>query len=221
VSASGRIQAVLERVVREGTVRSRADGAEYEVFPIAASPAEGAALRDRVLRSGATRTVETGLGYGISALFLCDGLVRQDAAAPRHVAIDPFQDSHFGGCGRQLLEEAGVWALVEHHAGESQLVLPELLRDGRRFDLAFVDGNHRFDAVFLDLVFLGRLLEPGSVAFLDDYQLPAVQRAASFCITNLGWSLEEVSAPDEHHRWAVLRTSTVPDERPWDHFVDF
>jgi len=31
-----------------------------------------------------------------------------------------------------------------------------------------VDGNHRFDAVFVDLYYLGRLLRPGGVMFLDD-----------------------------------------------------
>jgi hypothetical protein len=32
--------------------------------------------------------------------------------------------------------------------------------------------------------------------FVDDYQLPAVARAVSFCVTNLDWTLEEVSAAD-------------------------
>jgi hypothetical protein len=57
--------------------------------------------------------------------------------------------------------------------------------------------------------------------FLDDYQLPAVARAASFCLTNLGWTLEEVSTEDELHHWAVLRTASRPEARPFDHFVDF
>ena len=30
------------------------------------------------------------------------------------------------------------------------MVLPRLLGEERRFDLALVDGNHRFDGVFLD-----------------------------------------------------------------------
>ena len=57
--------------------------------------------------------------------------------------------------------------------------------------------------------------------FLDDYQLPAIARAASFCTTNLGWSLEEVSPADDLHQWAVLRTSREPDTRPFDYFVEF
>jgi hypothetical protein len=100
-------------------------------------------------------------------------------------------------------------------------VLPRLVAEGRRFDLAFVDGNHRFDAVLLDLVYLGRLVRGGGIVFLDDYQLPAVARAVSFCTTNLGWTLEEVSPADELHQWAVLRTPEVPLERRFDHFVEF
>jgi hypothetical protein len=46
-------------------------------------------------------------------------------------------------------------------------------------------------------------------------------RAVSFCVTNLGWTLEEVSAADDLHRWAVLRTSAVADTRPFDYYVDF
>jgi hypothetical protein len=110
---------------------------------------------------------------------------------------------------------------VEHHAEESQIALPRFLSEGRRFDLAIVDGNHRFDAVFLDLFYLGRLLRPGGIVFLDDYHLPAIARAASFFLANLGWALEEVSTTEDRHHWAVLRTSATRDTRPFDYFVEF
>ena len=84
-----------------------------------------------------------------------------------------------------------------------------------------MDGNHRFDGVFLDLVYLGRLVRSGGIVLVDDHQLPSVARAASFCVGNLGWSLEEVSEADELHHWAAFRTSARPDTRPFDHFVEF
>ena len=59
------------------------------------------------------------------------------------------------------------------------------------------------------------------MVFLDDHQLPAVARAASFFLGNLAWTLEEVSPADALHQWAVLRTSTDPDERPFDFYVEF
>jgi predicted O-methyltransferase YrrM len=215
------VRRVIDRLVRDGSAVARSDGTMHSLFPVAASPAEGEALRDWVVRERAARTIEVGLGYGISALFICEGLLTNGAAGARHVAMDPHQATRFANCGLQFLDEAGVADMVEFYAPESQFVLPRLLEDGRRFDLAFVDGNHRFDGVFVDLVYLGRLVQPGGIVFVDDYQLPAVARAASFFVANVGWTIEQVSAADELHQWAVLRTSTVADNRRFDDFVDF
>ena len=63
-----RVRDVIERVVRDGTVVARSDGSTHSVFPLAASPAEGEALREWIVREGATRTIEVGLGYAVSAL---------------------------------------------------------------------------------------------------------------------------------------------------------
>ena len=216
-----RVRGVIERLVRDGTAVARSDGTLHSLFPVAVYAAEGETLREWVLREGATKTIEIGLGYGISALHVCEGLLGNADPAARHVALDPYQATRFADLGLQFLEEAGVAEMVEHHAEASEIALPRFLGEARNFHLAFVDGNHRFDGVFLDLVFLGRLVLPGGIVFVDDYQLPAVARATSFFLTNLSWKLEEVSAADELHQWAVLRTSAVPDTRPFDYYVDF
>ena len=220
-AALRRVRQVIERLLRDGTVVARSDGTVHRLFPVAIDAAEGEALRDWVLREGATRTIEIGLGYGISSLFTCEALLGSGDAAASHVVVDPYQTTRFGNCGLQVLEDAGVASLVEHHEEESQIALPRFLSEDRRFDLAFVDGNHRFDRIFLDLVYLGRLLDPGAIVLVDDYQLPAVARAASFFLTNLSWTLEEASPPDDLHQWAALRTSAAPDTRPFDHYVEF
>jgi predicted O-methyltransferase YrrM len=72
--------------------------------------------------------------------------------------------------------------------------------------MAVVDGNHRYDAVFVDLYYLGRLLRPGGIVFIDDYYLPGIAKAVAFLLTNLRWSLEEVSTAHHRHHWAVVRT---------------
>jgi predicted O-methyltransferase YrrM len=215
------VRQVIERLVRDGTAVARSDGTAHDLFPVAASAAEGQALRDWVIREGAARTVEVGLGYGIAALFVCEGLLANAAEDALHVAIDPHQATRFADCGLQFLDEADVADMVEFHAGESQIVLPRFLGEFRRFDFAFVDGNHRFDGVFVDLAYLGRLVRRGGIVFVDDYQLPGVARAASFFVTNLGWTIEEVSVADEFHQWAVLRTSVGRDARRFDDFVEF
>jgi predicted O-methyltransferase YrrM len=155
-SALLRVRGVIERLVRDGSAVARSDGTLHSIFPVAVYAAEGEALREWVLREGATKTIEIGLGYGISALHVCEGLLVKADPTARHVALDPYQATRFADCGLQFLEEAGVDEMVELPAEESQIALPRFLGEARRFHLAFVDGNHRFDGVFVDLVFLGR-----------------------------------------------------------------
>jgi predicted O-methyltransferase YrrM len=200
---------------------ARADGSVHQLFPVAITGPEGEALRDWVRREAAANTIEIGLGYGISALFICEGFLTNGAPDPHHVVLDPNQETRFANCGLQFLNEAGVAQLVEFHPNPSEIILPRLLAEGRHFDLAFVDGNHRFDGVFLDLIYLGRLVRNGGIIFVDDYQLPSIARAVSFCTTNLHWTIEELSASDPRHQWAVLRTARVPPQRSFDHYVPF
>ena len=206
-----RIRDVRERLIASGTVVAP-DGTAHELFPVAIGPVEGRAIRDRIIEEGAMHTFETGLGYAMSTLWICEGLV-SNGPGVSHVAMDPFQlesapaaGTSYAGVGLRTLDQAGVRSFVEFHEQESQIVLPRLLEEGRMFDLAFVDGNHRFEAVFLDLVYAGRLLREGGVVVVDDMQLPAIRRAVEFCIDNLGWTIEGSGSVGSDHAWSVLRT---------------
>jgi hypothetical protein len=114
------VRQVLDRLVRDGTAVARADGTLHRLFPVAIGAAEGAALRSWVIREAAVRTIEIGLGYGVSALFVCDGLLANGDPDARHIVIDPKQDTRFANCGLQHLDEAGAAELVEHCDEESQ-----------------------------------------------------------------------------------------------------
>jgi hypothetical protein len=101
-------------------------------------------------------------------------------------------------------------------------VLPRLLAEGRSFDLAFLDGNHRFDGVLLDVVYSGRLLKEGAIVFVDDTQLASVRRAVGFCVTNLSWVVEDDGAEGDVHEWMVIRTGPADAYvRPIEHLADF
>lgn len=220
-SKPDRVRSAIERLIRDGSMVAELDGSTHDVRTVSISPGEGEALSDWVLRENATRTIEIGLAYGFSALYICDGLIRSGNPAARHVVLDPFQQSRFGNCGLQVLREAGVATLVEYHDEISQIALPAFLKEGRQFDLAFVDGNHRFDSVFLDLFYLGRLLPKGGVILLDDYDLPGIRRAVSFYLSNLNWKIEETSPKDDGHHWIALRTSSAEDTRDFRYFKEF
>ncbi|HEV3377272.1 MAG TPA: class I SAM-dependent methyltransferase [Thermoleophilaceae bacterium] len=210
---------------------SDASGARVDLAPHSVERAQGEALRDLAIAERAQRTVEVGLALGMSALFLCQAVLRHGG---RHVAIDPFQRESWNGAGLRTLREAGVEGLVEVIEDESQLALPRFVGEGRAFDFAFVDGDHRFEGVFLDLYFMTRLVKPGALVVVDDMWMPAVRMAVAYVERNLGVTLEPGALPNAF-RWrrrplsrgvptgtgdtAVLR---LPSERPtprWDEFV--
>lgn len=214
------VRSIINRVFKDRRLISTADGSAHDIFPVAVDVAEGEALRSWIIKEKAVHTIEIGLAYGISTLFICEGLLTNGDPGARHIALDPYQDK-FKNFGLQVLKEAGIEHLVEHITEESQIALPRFVSEGRSFDFAFVDGSHLFDRVFLDLIYLGGLVRLGGIIFADDYQAPAVARAVSFCLNNLGWKIEEKSPSNEHHQWIVLRTASEPVQRSYPHFVDF
>jgi predicted O-methyltransferase YrrM len=211
-----KVRTVIDRLTSDGVVVAALDGVRHAIFPVAVTVEDGEVVRRWVMRERAAHTIEIGLGYAVSALYICEGLLANGHADARHLAIDPFQRSRFADCGLQTLMAAGIRDLVEHHTEKSHFALPQLLRAGRQFDFAFVDGNHRFDAVFLDLYYLGLLVKRGGVIALDDYGLPGVKHAVAFFVTNLNWTIEEVAED-----WVVLRTAPDADTRHFTHFVAF
>jgi predicted O-methyltransferase YrrM len=219
----------IDRAYAEGAVLD-AGGNRAELAPHSIEREQGEALRALAVAEGAEATIEVGLALGLSALFLA-GAVRERGG--RHVAVDPFQRESWNGAGLRTLREAGVADHVEVIEEESQLALPRLVSEGREFDLAFVDGDHRFEGVFLDLYYMTRLVKPGGVIVVDDTWMPAVRTAIAYVQRNLGVALEPGALPNAF-RWsrrpsrgvrkgkgdpAVLR---LPRERPelsWDEFV--
>jgi predicted O-methyltransferase YrrM len=220
----------LDDAYGRGSV-SDAAGGPVELTPHSIEREQGEALRDLAIAAGAERTIEVGLALGMSALFLCQALVPRGG---RHVAIDPFQTESWNGAGLRTLREAGVEDMVEVIEEESQLALPRLVTEGREFDLAFVDGDHRFEGVFLDLYFMTSLVRPGGLVVVDDMWMPAVRTAVAYLERNLAVTLEPDALPNAF-RWRRRRLSRgvpsgtgdtavlrLPNERPkprWDEFV--
>jgi len=71
-------------------------------------------------------TLETGLGFAISTLFICEGLL-VNGPEGRHLAVDPYQfeelESHrttYAAVGVQVLEDAGLSDVVEILGEESR-----------------------------------------------------------------------------------------------------
>jgi predicted O-methyltransferase YrrM len=236
VAPSGRlpsadqVRARLDAIYASGSVRGESGG---EVDLAEGLPAaQTRAIADLATAEHVQRTLEVGIGLGLGTLALSSALLAVGSDDPRHTVVDPtdFRDH----AGARTVRDAGVESIVERVLEPSQLALPRLVTEGRSYDLALVDGGHRFDDVMLDLVFTDRLLKPGAVLIADDAWLPAVRAALAFMESNLAYALEPAALPTGF-RWrrgllgrrrfsgrtAVLRKPLDPPERPWNHFVPF
>jgi predicted O-methyltransferase YrrM len=178
-SAASTIREHILRAYQTRTLMGE-DGAEHKLRPGAVSMERGEFLSQMIARAKATRTLETGCGSGLSALFILEAILQNGAAPRSHIIMDPEQDSFFQGMGKHLIKDAGVWEHVDFRLERSQIVMPQLWADGRTFDAVFIDGDHKFDGVFCDAYYAHRLLKPGGILVIDDVWMDAVWLACHF-----------------------------------------
>ena len=225
-----RLAAYLDEAYRRGNVRTPG-GDSIGLAPHSIEREQGEAMRELAVAEGAERTIEVGLALGMSALFLCQAVIVHGGS---HVAIDPFQEASWKLAGVTALADAGVRELVEVLEEESQIALPRLVAEGREFDFAFIDGDHRFESVLLDLYYMTRLVRPRGLIVVDDMWMPSIRTAVAYVEKNMGLTLEPEALADGF-RWrhrplargvpagrgglAVLRTPAEPPDLRWDAFV--
>jgi predicted O-methyltransferase YrrM len=127
-------------------------------------------------------TLEVGMAYGISTLFLCEALKRSSGERAIHYALDPFQSTLWRGIGRSHVAEAGYDSMVRVIEERSEFALPELVRRGVRLDFALIDGWHTFDQVMVEFYYINRMLNVGGVVAFDDAARPAINRVIRYAI---------------------------------------
>jgi predicted O-methyltransferase YrrM len=176
----------------------------------AVSHAQGLALHDLVTGHGLTRTLEIGLGYGVSAAYI------MAATRSRHIAIDPYQD-YYGNRALANLRRLGFESRLEHIAETSQLALPRLVAAGESADFVFIDGGHKLEEVFVDWYFSDLLVEQGGLIVLDDVVLRPIAIVGAFVRANRP-DYEELEPPDSNF---LVFKKIGRDERDWDDFSEF
>ena len=212
---------IIAKLTNDGFAVAALDGTKHDLFPVAMDPREGQALQEWIRKEKPASVIDIGLGYGFATINAVKALLETHGEGFSLFTIDPYQDKRFSNLGLQFIGEIGVKNQIEFCQRSSESILPELQQQGRKFDFAMVDGTHRFEGVFIDLFYLNNLLAPSSVIFLDDYQIPGVRKAVAFFLSNMQWTMEEISAASETHQWAVVRTRYKPLERMFKDFVDF
>src|SRR4051794_32618977 len=208
-----RAVSLIDRIYETGQVEA-ADGALIDAFPESIPEAHASEIERLVRDLGLTRTLETGMAYGLSTLTICG--VHDQRGEGEHVAIDPYQSSDWGGIGILNLERAGLAGRARVIEARSDEALPRLREEGARIDFALIDGLHLFDATLVDFFHADRMLDVGGVVAFHDTWMPAVAQAVAYVEANRAY--ERLKAGD--NAMTALR-KTADDDRPWDFHEDF
>jgi predicted O-methyltransferase YrrM len=176
---------VLEEILRTGYCKSENGGLIKVHSEI--SPKEGKFLQEIMAEVKPQVSLEIGLAYGVSSLFICDAL--EKTLATRHILIDPLQIDGFQGMGLENLRQAGYEEIIEFYHQPSYKALPQLEAKGTKIDFAFIDGWHTFDYTLIDFFYIDRMLRVGGVVALDDANWPSIRKVCRFIVTNCAYSV--------------------------------
>ncbi len=160
------------------------------------------------------RTLEVGMACGGSTLTIAATLRDlQSAPCQQHIAIDGFQRSGFDDVGRLKLEEARLSEYVQVREQLSSIALPQLVDEGLKFQLIYIDGSHRFEDVFCDFYFARSLADVGGYVLFDDSSDVEVAKVVRFVRTNLADFFEPVSIVQYRAESAIQRLKYSVAER--------
>jgi predicted O-methyltransferase YrrM len=176
---------VLAEILTTGFVKS-ADGDLVKLHSNI-SVEQGEFLQKIIFELQPKVSLEIGLAYGISALFICEAL--NQTSGTRHIIIDPYQSNYWQGIGMHNLKKAGYEEIIELYQQPSHLVLPQLELPGTKIDFAFIDGMHTFDHTLVDFFYIDRMLNVGGIVALDDTNWPSIRKVCRFIVTNRSYSV--------------------------------
>ncbi len=204
---------VLERIYQTGGVED-AEGNSISAFPSSLTYERGLPLYELVRRSKAEKTLEVGMAYGISTLFICQA--HQDKGSGSHTAIDPGERALWKSIGLLNIQRAGLERFMRFYEAPSHEALPRLLVSGESFDVIFIDGSHLFDYVLLDLYYADMLLKNGGYIMLDDLWMPSVRKASSFMLRNKAYRLAPEYLCESPALWQrCFRFARCVGQDPW------
>src|SRR4030043_1920592 len=130
-------------------------------------------LKDKNLKN----TLEVGFAYGCSAAYILT------ATKSLHYAMDPFQEQ-YNNLGLKNIKRLILDKYLKFEKDFSHNVLPELLKKNVKIDFAFIDGDHKFDSIFVDFYYIDLLLNNNGYVLFHDTWMRTTQHILSWIKNN-------------------------------------
>jgi len=193
-----RMHPILEEIyvtktVTDGTSTYSALNPESQK-PTYMDRAEGALLQRMIAEVRPTTSLEIGMAYGVSSLFMCEALSQLQHSAT-HIVMDPFQAPMWRNIGLRNVRAAGYGDLLRFFEERSEYCLPRLLQQGTQVQVALIDGVHTFDQCALEFYYIDRMLPVGGVIIFDDVDWPAIRRAVRYVLSHGTYAVRDHTGP--------------------------
>ena len=240
---------VLEEIIKTGNTTAVNGIVQKVIGQI--SEEEGNLIQSSIKELQAEVSVEIGLAFGTSALYICEALKKTKRT--KHYVIDPFQmfEDSYGGIGLNNLKRAGYENIIEFIEKPSHTALASLETQNVKVDFAFIDGWHTFDHALVDFFLVDKILRVDGILILDDTDWPAISKVASFISNNRSYKFISGSVqrsylksnqtnsgynhlikklknylisnnPEKKNLFGAMAFKKISDDhRSWNHFVDF
>nr|WP_260395065.1 class I SAM-dependent methyltransferase [Sphingobium lignivorans] len=199
-----------------GETTREQDAGVGEVHPEwAIGLADGRFLFDLITENALALTIEIGLCEGASAVHMA--AAHAVSGFGLHFAIDPFQHEYFGGQGVRSIDRFGLTSWFRHIPERSDRSLSSLAAAGVKFDLIFIDGDHRFDAVFNDYYWSDKVLRDGGYLIFDEAGRDCPTKRVSSFIQNNMKNYELRPGPSRFYVYQKI----TKDDRGFGDMIDF
>jgi predicted O-methyltransferase YrrM len=156
---------------------------------------QGEKIKELILDIKPKVSLEVGLAYGISSLFILEALT--EVNGQKHILIDSGQDIYWKNIGLLNIKRAGYDKAIEFYNRFSFDVLPRLYMEGQRIQFAYLDTTKVFDILFTDTFFISKMLDVGGVFVLDDVSFPAIRKIARFYSQHPSYEIVMQYKPDK------------------------
>jgi acyl transferase domain-containing protein/predicted O-methyltransferase YrrM len=190
---------LVQNLYKTGKVSNLA-GIERFIFPWAISSDIGGVLYDIISKYDLKRSMEIGLAYGLSGLFMTQA--HKDRNYGHHTSVDPCQTVEFQSIGIDQIKKAGHSAHFRLLEAKDYDILPVLVKEQEKFDFIFIDGLHMHDYVVIDYFYSDLLLEVNGFMAFDDCHAPGVSSAVAYMEENRNY---QFIASDSDHRLRVYK----------------
>ncbi|RZK12986.1 MAG: class I SAM-dependent methyltransferase [Flavobacterium sp.] len=126
------------------------------------------------------KSLEIGLAYGISSLFILEALEEIRGNKCIHYIFDPSPDIYWNNIGLHNIKKAKYEHLVSFHKVLSEDGLIDLITRKERIQFAYIDSTKVFDVLLVDFYLINKLLDVGGVIIFDDCGFPGIRKLVRY-----------------------------------------